>query len=306
MVFRKTSPRILARSRRRPRGDFRGSTKDDWREIVCVVGHVLYYDASANRAKERSYWPIRGNLKAIHSAARRCRRAYSPLRARIGKPYGRSASRCGRMNPNLPLANVPHVEYFTALMAVPLFTLVMLAVDESERWPTCSSAVVGIYGVTPIRFAAPQRIVAHGPRCPSSHAHRKFSTTACSDPRMRGSLRVVVASSSCGSCPLAFQRHIHRPPLTYSRYPPGDGLIATLLASLLAYRAPRRNVDPVEDPSSRVALLALTEVFTLSSKAAAFHFQPTRTTEFPVAAEPIPEIWPAPKSLWTLVSHWLQ
>src|SRR5258707_479762 len=108
----------------------RVSTKDDWREIVGVVGNV-YYDGVSKPATGAAYWPLL--LDNFESDTTRATRDVAVVfrTSRAGsESLIAEARKCGwSVNPNLPLANVHTVEYFyKPSMARTSFTLVMLGV----------------------------------------------------------------------------------------------------------------------------------------------------------------------------------
>ncbi len=132
----------------------RVSTKDDWREIIGVVGDV--YDDGVNKPATTSvYWPLlMDHFESDDSFAFRDV-AFVLRSSRTGSESFLNEVRQAvwSMNPNLPLAEVHALDFFyKRSMARTSFTLIMLGVAGSMA---LLLGVVGIYGV--IAYSVSQR-----------------------------------------------------------------------------------------------------------------------------------------------------
>ena len=132
----------------------RVSTKDDWREIIGVVGDV-YDDGVSKPATTSVYWPLLMNhFESDDSFAFRDV-AFVLRSSRTGSESFLNEVRQAvwSMNPNLPLADVHALDFFyKRSMARTSFTLIMLGVAGSMA---LLLGVVGIYGV--IAYSVSQR-----------------------------------------------------------------------------------------------------------------------------------------------------
>jgi predicted permease len=135
--------------------EVRVSTKDDWRQIVGVVGDVRY-DGVDHKAPTVAYWPIfvknfesdpAGEVRRELAFVIRTRRAGS--RAFMDK----ARQAVWSVDANLPLSDVRTLGYYcTKSMARASFTLVMLAIAGGMA---LLLGAVGLYGV--IAYSVSQR-----------------------------------------------------------------------------------------------------------------------------------------------------
>jgi putative ABC transport system permease protein len=132
----------------------RVSSKDDWREIVGVVGDV-HDDGVDKTASTCVYWPLllarfEGDdttvIRDVHLVVRSPRAGSEAFLKELREAVW-------SVNANLPLANVHTLDYFyRRSMARTSFTLIMLGVAGSMA---LLLGVVGIYGV--IAYSVSQR-----------------------------------------------------------------------------------------------------------------------------------------------------
>jgi predicted permease len=132
----------------------RVSTKDDWREIIGVVGDV--YDEGVGKPAAASiYWPLlMDHFESDDSFAFRDV-AFVLRNSRTGSESFLNEVRQAvwSLNPNLPLAEVHALDFFyKRSMARTSFTLIMLGVAGGMA---LLLGVVGIYGV--IAYSVSQR-----------------------------------------------------------------------------------------------------------------------------------------------------
>jgi predicted permease len=124
----------------------RANAKDDWREVVGVVGDV-HEDGVDTEAPSSVYWPIlNAHFTGSELDVRRYV-SYSIRSRRAGSESLMSELRRAvwSVDPNLPLADVHTLDYlYRTSMARTSFTLVMLAIAGSMA---LSLGIVGLYGV---------------------------------------------------------------------------------------------------------------------------------------------------------------
>jgi predicted permease len=130
------------------------STKDDWREIIGVVGDV--HDDGVNKKPPTSvYWPLLQARFASDDISARREVAFIMRTPRAGSESFLKNVReaVWSVDANLPLADVHTFEYFCKRsMARTSFTLIMLGVAGTMA---LLLGVVGIYGV--IAYSVSQR-----------------------------------------------------------------------------------------------------------------------------------------------------
>jgi predicted permease len=130
------------------------STKDDWREIIGVVGDV--HDDGVNKKPPTAvYWPLMQARFESDDISLRREVAFLVRSPRAGSEAFLKDVReaVWSADANLPLANVHTVDYFyKRSMARTSFTLIMLGVAGSMA---LLLGVVGIYGV--IAYSVSQR-----------------------------------------------------------------------------------------------------------------------------------------------------
>lgn len=132
----------------------RVSSKDDWREIVGVVGDV-HDDGVSQKAPTEVYWPLLQNRFESDDVSVRREVSYVIRSPRAGSENFLKSVREGvwSVNANLPLADVHTVQYYYGKsLARTSFTLIMLGVAGSMA---LLLGVVGIYGV--IAYSVSQR-----------------------------------------------------------------------------------------------------------------------------------------------------
>ena len=135
--------------------DIRVSTKDDWRQIVGVVGNV-HYDGVDKKAPTVAYWPIFvKNFESDLGGEVRRELAFVIRTPRAGSQVFLNEARQAvwSVDANLPLSDVRTVGYYyTKSMARTSFTLVMLAIAGGMA---LLLGAVGLYGV--IAYSVSQR-----------------------------------------------------------------------------------------------------------------------------------------------------
>jgi predicted permease len=132
----------------------RSTTKDDWREVVGVVGDV-HDDGMDKEPPSSVYWPILAAHFESNNIDVRRWVAFSIRSPRAGSESLMNEVRRAvwSVDPNLPLADVHTLDYYyTRSMARTSFTLVMLAVAGGMA---LLLGIVGLYGV--IAYSVSQR-----------------------------------------------------------------------------------------------------------------------------------------------------
>ncbi len=132
----------------------RVSTKDDWREVVGVVGNI-HDDGMEKEPPSSVYWPILAARFESNDIDVRRRVAFSIRSPRAGSEGLMNEIRRAvwSVDSNLPLGDVHTLDYYyTRSMARISFTLVMLAVAGGMA---LLLGIVGLYGV--IAYSVSQR-----------------------------------------------------------------------------------------------------------------------------------------------------
>jgi predicted permease len=220
----------------------RANPKDDWREVVGVVGDV-HDDGMDKEAPSSAYWPIlapNSNIDVLRYVAYTIRTPRSGSESLMNEVRRAVWS----VDPNLPLADIHTLDYYyTKSMARTSFTLVLLAAAGGMA---LLLGVVGLYGV--IAYSVSQRRREIGIR---------MALGAREQEMMRMFVRHAVGLTGVGvACGLVVAPALTRlmssllfgvrttDPLTYGAV--SLGLIAT--AALASYLPARRAaaVNPVE------------------------------------------------------------
>ena len=223
----------------------RSTTKDDWREVVGVVGDV-HDDGMDKEAPSSVYWPILAAHFESDDIDVRRYVAFSIRSPRAGSESLMNEVRQAvwSVDPNLPLADIHTLEYYyRRSVARTSFTLVMLAVAGGMA---LLLGVVGLYGV--IAYSVSQRRREIGIRMALGARHQELTRMF-----VRHALGLCGAGVACGlgvapaltrlmSSLLFGVRSID--PATYGAV--ALGLIAT--AALASYLPARRaaGVNPAE------------------------------------------------------------
>ncbi|HTS11242.1 MAG TPA: ABC transporter permease [Candidatus Limnocylindrales bacterium] len=132
----------------------RVSTKDDWREIIGVVGDV-HDDGVSEPATGTAYWPIYMNNFESEPVEVERGLAFAVRSPRTGSENFMKELRDAvwSVDANLPVANVRTLDYYyTRSMARTSFTLVMLGIAGTMA---LLLGIVGLYGV--IAYSVSQR-----------------------------------------------------------------------------------------------------------------------------------------------------
>jgi len=223
----------------------RVSTKDDWREIIGVVGDVCDEGVSA-AATSIAYWPLlMDHFESDDSMSMR-EVAFAIRSSRTGSESFLKEVRQAvwSVNPNLPLADVHPLDfYYKRSMARTSFTLIMLGVAGSMA---LLLGVVGIYGV--IAYSVSQRTREIGIRMALGAQHKTLTGMF-----VRHGLSLTAIGVACGLVLAIIVMRLMSSllfkvspidPVAYSAA--SLGLVAT--AFLASYLPSRRAsaVDPVE------------------------------------------------------------
>lgn len=223
----------------------RESPKDDWREIVGVIGDV--HDDGVNQVAPTSVsWPIMMSHFYAQDLLVRRSLAFTIRSSRAGSESLMKEVRQAvwSVDPNLPLADVHTLDYFYGRsMARTSFTLVMLAAAGGMA---LLLGVVGLYGV--IAYSVSQRTREIGIRMALGAQQRELTAMF-----VRHGLLLTCAGIICGLAAAAAVMRLMKSllfkvspldPLTYCVV--SLGLIA---AAVLASYVPSRRaatVNPVE------------------------------------------------------------
>jgi predicted permease len=223
----------------------RVSTKDDWREIIGVVGDV-YDEGVSAPATSIAYWPLlMDHFESDDSMSMR-EVAFAIRSSRTGSESFLNEVRQAvwSVNPNLPLADVHPLDfYYKRSMARTSFTLIMLGVAGSMA---LLLGVVGIYGV--IAYSVSQRTREIGIRMALGAQHKTLTGMF-----VRHGLSLTAIGVACGLVLAIIVMRLMSSllfkvspidPVAYSAA--SLGLVAT--AFLASYLPSRRAsaVDPVE------------------------------------------------------------
>jgi predicted permease len=223
----------------------RVSSKDDWREIIGVVGDV-HDDGMNQEAPATAYWPIFMNRFESDDVEIRRGMSFAIRSPRAGSESLMKEVReaVWSIDANLPLADVRTLDYFyTKSMARTSFTLVMLGIAGGMA---LLLGTVGLYGV--IAYSVSQRTREIGIRMALGAQQKELTGMF-----VRQGLWLAVGGIVCGVVVAVAAMRLMSSLLFHVS--PGDpvtygavsiALIAT--AALASYLPSRRAaaVDPVE------------------------------------------------------------
>ncbi len=226
--------------------EIRVSTKDDWRQIVGVVGDV-HYDGVDKKAPTVAYWPIFvKNFESNMGGEVRRELAFVIRTPRAGSQAFLNEARRAvwSVDANLPLSDVRTVGYYyTKSMARTSFTLVMLAIAGGMA---LLLGAVGLYGV--IAYSVSQRTREIGIRIALGAQQKEVVGMF-----VRQGILLAGVGVACGLIVALATLHVMSSllfqvsavdPLTYILVCVGLGATAALASYLPSRRASA--VDPVE------------------------------------------------------------
>jgi predicted permease len=223
----------------------RVSTKDDWRQIVGVVGDV-YYDGVEQPAPTTAYWPILMNNFESDPVQLRRTLAFVIRTPRAGSETLMKEARQAvwSVDANLPLADVRTLGYYyTKSMARSSFTLVMLAIAGGMA---LLLGAVGLYGV--IAYSVSQRTREIGIRIALGAQQRGLVGMFVRQGLVLAGVGVacgVVVAIAAVRVMASLLFHVSPvDPVTYILVCAGLGATAALASYLPSRRA--SSVDPVE------------------------------------------------------------
>lgn len=223
----------------------RVSTKDDWRQIVGIVGDV-YYDGVEQPAPTTAYWPILMNNFESDPVQLRRTLAFVIRTPRAGSETLMKEARQAvwSVDANLPLADVRTLGYYyTRSMARTSFTLVMLAIAGGMA---LLLGAVGLYGV--IAYSVSQRTREIGIRIALGAQQRGLVGMFVRQGLVLAGVGVacgVVVAIAAVRVMASLLFHVSPvDPVTYILVCAGLGATAALASYLPSRRA--SNVDPVE------------------------------------------------------------
>jgi predicted permease len=223
----------------------REGMKDDWREIIGVVGDV-HHDGADQKPPTTVYWPVlmkqfwgndtfvqRGAVYAVRSSRAGSQSFLEQIRQAVWS-----------VNPDLPLARVETVEQiYRGSMARSAFTLVMLAIAGGMA---LLLGVVGIYGV--ISYSVSQRTRELGIRLALGAPQLSVKTMVVRNGIWLAGIGAVVGLAASAGLTRIMATWLYGisplDPLTYAAVSLGVLAAAATASYLPAHRA--ATVNPVE------------------------------------------------------------